>query len=145
MHFSSVSQCRSVAEGVRERGSTVKSTAGQGTSAYCRLREGGSTVKSTVGQGGSKGSTVVSGIPFTVDCRAVDCRLWGVYSCSRGVKVYSKYTVVKGLPYTVDCRHWQKNTRAPGHVHVYMHVCEGVTVCGVTRKKKRKRFYARYH
>lgn len=34
----------------------------------------GSTVKSTVGQGGSKGSTVekstvVSGIPFTVDCR----------------------------------------------------------------------------
>lgn len=77
MHFSSVSQCHSVAEGVRERGSTVKSTAGQGTSAYCRLRgvySKKSTVKSTVGQGGSKGSTVekstvVSGIPFTVDCR----------------------------------------------------------------------------
>lgn len=37
----------------------------------------GSTVKSTAGQGGSKGSTVekstvVSGIPFTVDCRAVE-------------------------------------------------------------------------
>lgn len=51
-------QCHSVAEGVRERGSTVKSTAGQGTSAYCRLRgvySKKSTVKSTVGQGGSKG------------------------------------------------------------------------------------------
>lgn len=54
----------------------LQSTAGQGTSAYCRLRgvySKKSTVKSTVGQGGSKGSTVkstvVSGIPFTVDCR----------------------------------------------------------------------------
>lgn len=40
-------QCHSVT--VSQRGcreSTVKSTAGQGTSAYCRLREGGSTVKS---------------------------------------------------------------------------------------------------
>ena len=96
-----MSQCHSVAEGVRERGSTVK-------------------------------STVVSGIPFTVDCR-----LWGVYSCSRGVKVYSKYTVVKGLPYTVDCRHWQKNTRAPGHVHVYMHVLGGC-YCVVSLEKKKK-------
>lgn len=75
VHFSSVSQCRSVAEGVRERGSTVKSTAGQGTSAYCRLRGVYSKVYSW--SRGFKGglqstvekSTVVSGIPFTVDCR----------------------------------------------------------------------------
>lgn len=61
---------------------------------------------------------------------------------SKGVKVYSiQYTVVKGLPYTVDCRHWQKNTRAPGHVHVYMHVCVGVLLCGVTTEE----FYERYH
>lgn len=38
-----VSQCRSVAEG---GAGGLQSTAGQGTSAYCRLREGGSTVKS---------------------------------------------------------------------------------------------------
>lgn len=67
-------QCHSVAVSQCRRGGAggLQSTAGQGTSAYCRLREGGSTVKSTVGQGGSKGSTVekstvVSGIPFTVD------------------------------------------------------------------------------
>ena len=70
-HSVTVSQCR------RGGAGGLQSTAGQGTSAYCRLREGKgrgvyskkSTVKSTVGQGGSKGSTVVSGIPFTVDCR----------------------------------------------------------------------------
>lgn len=81
MHFSSVSQCRSVAEGVRGGAGGLQSTAGQGTSAYCRLRgvySKKSTVKSTVGQGGSKGSTV------------------------------EKSTVVSGIPFTVDCRHWQK-------------------------------------
>ena len=75
MHFSSVSQCRSVAEGVRGGAGGLQSTAGQGTSAYCRLREGGSTVKSLqLVKGVQRGSTVekstvVSGIPFTVDCR----------------------------------------------------------------------------
>ena len=122
MHFSSVSQCHSVAEGVQGVYSKVYS--------WSRGFKGG--LQSTVEK-----STVVSGIPFTVDCRAVDCRLWGVYSCSRGVKVYSKYTVVKGLPYTVDCRHWQKNTRAPGHVHVYMHVLGGC-YCVVSLEKKKK-------
>lgn len=70
-HSVTVSQCR------RGGAGGLQSTAGQGTSAYCRLRgvySKKSTVKSTVGQGGSKGSTVekstvVSGIPFTVDCR----------------------------------------------------------------------------
>lgn len=127
MHFSSVSQCHSVAEGVQGVQGVYSLQLVKGL--LLTVDSGGSTVKSTVGQGGSKGSTVekstvVSGIPFTVDCR-----LWGVYSCSRGVKVYSKYTVVKGLPYTVDCRHWQKNTRAPGHVHVYMHVLGGCVWC----------------
>ena len=83
MHFSSVSQCRSVTEGVQGvyslqlvKGLLLTVDSGKGRGVYSKK----STVKSTVGQGGSKGSTVekstvVSGIPFTVDCRPVDCRL----------------------------------------------------------------------
>lgn len=39
-------QCHSVAVSQRGCRGGLQSTAGQGTSAYCRLREGGSTVKS---------------------------------------------------------------------------------------------------
>lgn len=69
-------QCHSVT--VSQRGcreSTVKSTAGQGTSAYCRLRgvySKKSTVKSTVGQGGSKGvysREVYSSLGNSLYCR----------------------------------------------------------------------------
>lgn len=70
-----VSQCRSVAvsqrgvQGVYSlqlvKGLLLTVDSGKGRGVYSKK----STVKSTVGQGGSKGSTVVSGIPFTVDCR----------------------------------------------------------------------------
>ena len=73
-----VSQCCSVAEeGVQGvyslqlvKGLLLTVDSGRGRGVYSKK----STVKSTVGQGGSKGSTVekstvVSGIPFTVDCR----------------------------------------------------------------------------
>lgn len=87
MHFSSVSQCRSVAEGVQGvyslqlvKGLLLTVDSGKGRGVYSKK----STVKSTVGQGGSKGSTVekstvVSGIPFTVDCR-----LWGGLQLFKG-------------------------------------------------------------
>lgn len=70
-----VSQCRSVAEGVRGGAGGLQSTAGQGTSAYCRLRgvySKKSTVKSTVGQGGSKGvysREVYSSLGNSLYCR----------------------------------------------------------------------------
>lgn len=70
-----VSQCRrGGAGGVYSlqlvKGLLLTVDSGKGRGVYSKK----STVKSTVGQGGSKGSTVekstvVSGIPFTVDCK----------------------------------------------------------------------------
>lgn len=73
-------QCHSVAVSQCRRGGAggaggLQSTAGQGTSAYCRLRgvySKKSTVKSTVGQGGSKGvysREVYSSLGNSLYCR----------------------------------------------------------------------------
>lgn len=74
-HSVAVSQCRrGGAGGVYSlqlvKGLLLTVDSGKGRGVYSKK----STVKSTVGQGGSKGSTVekstvVSGIPFTVDCK----------------------------------------------------------------------------
>lgn len=82
------------------------STAGQGTSAYCR--QVGSTVKvyskSTVSLQLVNG--VQGGLQSTVEAKVYSslgnslyCRLWGVYSKSTvGLQL------VVGIPLTVDCR-----------------------------------------
>ena len=76
MHFSSVSQCRSVAEGVQGVYSLqlVKGlllTVDSGKGVYSKK----STVKSTVGQGGSKGSTVYSREVYSSLGNSLYCRL----------------------------------------------------------------------
>lgn len=78
MHFSSVSQCRSVAEGVQGvyslqlvKGLLLTVDSGKGRGVYSKK----STVKSTVGQGGSKGSTVYSREVYSSLGNSLYCRL----------------------------------------------------------------------
>ena len=79
MHFSSVSQCHSVAEeGVQGvyslqlvKGLLLTVDSGKGRGVYSKK----STVKSTVGQGGSKGSTVYSREVYSSLGNSLYCRL----------------------------------------------------------------------